>query len=85
MVNVILYTRVSTDEQAEKGFSLRDQKEKLERFADANGYTVVQHFQDDHSAKTFDRPAFNKLLAFSVRLKLSHMSMIPRMVLALSE
>lgn len=64
MVNVILYTRVSTDEQAEKGFSLRDQKEKLERYADANGYTVVQHFQDDHSAKTFDRPAFNKLLAF---------------------
>ena len=64
MANVILYTRVSTDEQAEKGFSLRDQKEKLERYAEANGYTVVQHFQDDHSAKTFDRPAFNKLLAF---------------------
>ena len=64
MANVILYTRVSTDEQAEKGFSLRDQKEKLERYADANGYTVVQHFEDDHSAKTFERPAFNKLLAF---------------------
>ena len=64
MANVILYTRVSTDEQAEKGFSLRDQKEKLERFADANGYTVVHHFQDDHSAKTFDRPAFKKLLDF---------------------
>ena len=64
MANVILYTRVSTDEQAEKGFSLRDQLEKLERYCKANGHTVVKHFQDDHSAKTFDRPEFIKLLAF---------------------
>ncbi len=64
MANVILYTRVSTDEQAEKGFSLRDQLEKLEKHSRSKGYTVVKHFQDDHSAKTFDRPEFIKLLAF---------------------
>jgi len=29
MKNAILYARVSTDEQADKGFSLRDQEEKL--------------------------------------------------------
>ena len=64
MANVILYTRVSTDEQAEKGFSLRDQLDKLERHSKSNGYTVVKHFQDDISAKTFNRPEFDKLLAF---------------------
>lgn len=64
MPNVILYTRVSTDEQAEKGFSLRDQLDKLEKYAKSKDYTVVQHFQDDISAKTFNRPEFDKLLAF---------------------
>jgi site-specific DNA recombinase len=29
MKNVILYVRVSTDEQADKGYSLRDQEAKL--------------------------------------------------------
>ena len=29
MKNAILYVRVSTDEQAKKGFSLRDQEAKL--------------------------------------------------------
>ena len=32
MKNVILYVRVSTDEQADKGFSLRDQEEKLLKY-----------------------------------------------------
>lgn len=58
----ILYTRVSTDEQADKGYSLRDQHERLIKFCQLKGYRVLAHFQDDYSAKTFNRPEFNKLL-----------------------
>ena len=53
MQTAIIYTRVSTDDQAEKGFSLRDQKDKLVKYCDANGIEVLKHFEDDgYSAKT---------------------------------
>lgn len=62
MRNVIIYTRVSTDEQASRGYSLRDQEERLRTYCDRNGMRVVDHFQDDHSAKSFNRPAWSKLM-----------------------
>jgi site-specific DNA recombinase len=65
MQTVIIYTRVSTDDQAENGFSLADQKSKLEKHCEKNDYKILEHFMDDgHSAKTFQRPAFNRLLEF---------------------
>ncbi|MCW3162641.1 recombinase family protein [Chryseobacterium oryctis] len=65
MKNVVIYTRVSTDEQAEKGFSLRLQKEQLENYCHQKGYRILQHFQDDYSAKNFSsRPEFQKLLRY---------------------
>lgn len=60
----ILYTRVSTDEQANKGYSLRDQEDQLRKYCAHKQIEILAHFQDDHSAKTFDRPGFNKLLEF---------------------
>ena len=36
MKKAILYTRVSTDEQADKGFSLRDQDQKLKSYCKRN-------------------------------------------------
>ncbi len=64
MQNVILYTRVSTDEQADKGFSLNHQKTVLELYCKHKNYEILNHFQDDFSAKTFDRPEFKKLLTY---------------------
>lgn len=64
MSNVIIYTRVSTDEQADKGFSLRHQKEVLELYCKQKGYGILTHFQEDYSAKNFNRPEFNKLLVY---------------------
>ena len=57
-----IYIRVSTDEQKEHGYSLPEQEKQLKRYCAQNDYDIVEIFQDDHSAKTFDRPAFNKLL-----------------------
>lgn len=66
MKNVIIYTRVSTDEQKEKGFSLRHQKEQLENYCRQNGYNIMFHFQEDYSAKNFSsRPEFQKLLRYA--------------------
>jgi DNA invertase Pin-like site-specific DNA recombinase len=59
----ILYIRVSTDEQAEKGYSLKHQQERLDRYCEFNGIEIVATYQDDHSAKTFERPQFQNLLA----------------------
>ena len=42
MKNVILYVRVSTDEQADKGFSLRDQEEKLLKYCNEIGRAHVR-------------------------------------------
>lgn len=60
----IIYTRVSTDEQASRGYSLRDQEARLRDYCARTGREVAVHFQDDASAKTFDRPGFNELLGY---------------------
>ena len=62
-VNVLLYTRVSSDEQA-LGFSLNHQKEALEKYCAIKGYNVLKCFIEDHSAKNFERPEWKKVLAY---------------------
>lgn len=62
MIKVFLYIRVSTDEQADTGYSQRSQEEMLTRYCELNGFTIVNKFIEDHSAKTFNRPEFAKLL-----------------------
>lgn len=61
-MKAFLYIRVSTDEQADKGYSQRSQQEILMRYCAINGITVINSFFEDHSAKTFNRPEFNNLL-----------------------
>ena len=60
----ILYVRVSTDEQAEKGHSLSHQEERLRSYCLHNNIEVVAFFKEDHSAKSFERPQFKRLLEF---------------------
>ena len=57
-----LYIRVSTDEQADKGYSQRDQEERLRKYCDLYAMQVRNVIYEDHSAKTFNRPAWKKLL-----------------------
>jgi len=59
---VALYTRVSTDEQAEKGTSLQTQLERLREYAKAMKYPVIGEYIDDgESGANEERPALNKL------------------------
>jgi DNA invertase Pin-like site-specific DNA recombinase len=56
------YIRVSTDEQAEKGYSQRNQEEVLRRYCEINSIMVRKVVLEDHSAKTFNRPAWATFL-----------------------
>lgn len=58
-----LYIRVSTDEQADKGYSQRSQEEVLRRYCEVNSIRIRKIIYEDHSAKTFNRPEWTKLLA----------------------
>src|SRR3954469_11273001 len=44
--NVVLYARVSTDEQARSGYSLAQQLEALREYAAREGYEVFEVVQD---------------------------------------
>src|SRR5258708_4660036 len=57
-----LYIRVSTDEQADKGYSQRNQEEMLRKYCNINSLQVRQVIFEDHSAKTFNRPEWKSLL-----------------------
>ena len=61
----ILYRRVSTTEQKLHGNSLNAQRSSLRDFCEKKSMIVVKEYQEDFSAKNFDRPAFKQLLAFA--------------------
>ena len=65
MKKAVLYTRVSTDEQADRGYSLGVQKEQLEKYCEVHNIEILKHFVDDHSAKSFDRPQFKEFLHYA--------------------
>ncbi len=57
-----LYVRVSTDEQADKGYSQRDQEERLRKYCINHAILIRNIIYEDHSAKTFSRPQWKRLL-----------------------
>jgi site-specific DNA recombinase len=64
MKKAILYIRVSTDEQAERGHSLAYQEEKLTMYCQLKGIEIVKLFKEDYSAKTFERPKIKEMITF---------------------
>ncbi len=60
---VALYIRVSTEEQALNGDSLRTQREELTKYAIANGFHIYNIYEDDgFSATNLKRPALQRML-----------------------
>ncbi|MGI5964646.1 MAG: recombinase family protein, partial [Candidatus Methanomethylophilaceae archaeon] len=59
-----VYVRVSTDEQAQEGFSLDAQKEMLLNYCYAQGWSVFKIYEDDgHSGRTIKRPAYTEMIS----------------------
>ena len=63
MTNVIIMSRVSTDEQGER-FSLDAQEDYIMRYCNQKKYNVIKSFREDYSAKNFNRPEWKKAVAF---------------------
>lgn len=77
MQTACLYIRVSTDEQAIKGYSQRSQLERLLKFCVFRDIIVINTIFEDHSAKTFDRPAWSSMIS-SIK---QHKSLRPNLLL----
>jgi site-specific DNA recombinase len=65
-MNAVLYTRVSTDEQADD-LNLSKQEDLCRSFCSSKGYNVLRVFTDVESARTTDRPAFQEMRLFCRR------------------
>ena len=60
---VAIYTRVSTDEQAEHGYSLDNQLKMLEAFAFGRGMVVQdKYIEEGVSGRTIKRPQYKRMI-----------------------
>ena len=63
-MNVAIYVRVSTKEQALEGYSIGEQTDRLKKFCDAHGWPVFRIYTDaGHSGADINRPALQEMLA----------------------
>jgi len=73
MKPIIAYLRVSTSRQGRSGYGLAAQMEDIERFAAANGFSIVETFEEVETGKGSDalelRPKLKEALATAKRLK----------------
>jgi site-specific DNA recombinase len=75
--NCVIYTRVSTKEQAEGNLSLGTQKKACELHALKNGYNILAHFGGTYeSAASDERKEFKKLIEYSKKQKLSSLKIV---------
>jgi site-specific DNA recombinase len=59
---VILYARVSTDEQARSGYSLAQQIEALREYAAQEGFEILEEVQDaGQSGASLERPGMDRV------------------------
>jgi site-specific DNA recombinase len=64
-MNVVLYLRVSSDRQADKGLSIPAQRRALHRYCEENGHAVLREFADEGVSGTTDRrPGFLDMIRF---------------------
>lgn len=63
IIHAGLYVRVSTQEQAEEGFSIGEQTERLQKYADAMGWKVYKVYTDaGWSGSNTERPALQEMV-----------------------
>ena len=68
--NCVIYTRVSTKEQADNNLSLGTQMKACEEYAQKYNFNIVNYFGGTYeSAQTDERKEFNRMLSFVKRSK----------------
>lgn len=68
VMSALLYTRVSSDEQAKEGLSLPAQLQAARRYAADKGWIIAGEYEDVLSGKRDDRPGYQHLLTEARRL-----------------
>ena len=62
-MNVIAYTRISTDDQCgDNKFGLDVQKQQIENYCDINHMTIVKWFTDEGESSAKVRPGFDEII-----------------------
>jgi len=64
MKEAVIYTRVSSREQQQEGFSLGAQAKLLREYADRNGFQIVKAFEDVETAKASGRVQFSDMMTW---------------------
>ena len=67
MKDAVIYTRVSSREQQQEGFSLGTQSKLLREYADRNGFQITRAFEDVETAKVSGRTQFNGMVSWFKR------------------
>lgn len=68
--NCVIYTRVSTKEQAEGNLSLETQKKGCEQYVVRNNYNILAYFGGTYeSAASDERKEFKRMIDFSKKHK----------------
>lgn len=63
-MNAACYARVSTTEQAEHGYSIQEQEERLKKYCAAVGWNIVNIYTDaGFSGATTNRPALKRMIS----------------------
>lgn len=63
-MNVVIYLRVSSEQQANKELSIPAQRDKLHQYASEKNWVVVREYVDEaKSGKTDNRPEFQEMIA----------------------
>ncbi|QWU17335.1 site-specific DNA recombinase [Paenibacillus sophorae] len=64
VMRAAIYIRVSTDMQAEEGFSIEGQRSRLTSFSESQDWSIYDFYVDDgYSAKDLKRPDMQRMLA----------------------
>ena len=67
MKDAVIYTRVSSREQQQEGFSLGAQSKLLREYADRNRFQITRAFEDVETAKASGRTQFNGMVSWFKR------------------
>lgn len=63
VLRVALYVRVSSQEQADEGYSIGEQTERLKKYAEAMGWEIYKIYVDPgYSGGNIDRPGLNEMI-----------------------
>ncbi len=63
VLRVALYVRVSSQEQADEGYSIGEQTERLKKYAEAMGWEIHKIYIDPgYSGGNIDRPGLNEMI-----------------------